>query len=330
MDLTRGNNGPGIVKPEIRNNVDFEIKSQFIKESRLNLFMGIQDKDAHEHVRRVLEIADLFYIPGVTHDVIMLRVFPITLIREARRWKNMLPARSINTQDLLEKAFIWKYCPPLKTAKKLKEIRNFKQEMDDVEDEAQAFRTLEGLKKKPINEEDAVKLNDSSTILQNQLPLKENDPESFTLHCLIGSLNIRNALADLGASINVMPFSMFKRLNIGNLQPTNMIIEMAYMTKKAPRGLLVQSDKFIFTVYFVITDMAEDPKAPFILERPLLAIAHARIDVFNKRISLGLGNERIMFKMNELVELNNIEEVAVNGTEIMIEMDTDRLAQGAT
>ncbi|GJZ39749.1 ribonuclease H-like domain-containing protein [Tanacetum coccineum] len=132
MALTRRNNGQGIVKPEIGNNIDFEIRSQFIKELRLNLFAGTEDEDADEHVRRVLEIADLFHIPRVTHDAIMIRVFPITLTGAARRWKTMLPVGLINTWDLLEKAFIQKYCPPLKNAKKLEEIRNFKQEMDET------------------------------------------------------------------------------------------------------------------------------------------------------------------------------------------------------
>nr|GFB37873.1 hypothetical protein [Tanacetum cinerariifolium] len=50
------------------------------------------DEDAHEHVRRVLEITDLFHISGATCDTVMLRVFLITLTREARRWKNLLPA----------------------------------------------------------------------------------------------------------------------------------------------------------------------------------------------------------------------------------------------
>ncbi|GKE62086.1 hypothetical protein Tco_1512453, partial [Tanacetum coccineum] len=82
------------------------------------------DEDAHEHVRRVLDITNLFHIPGATRDVVMLRVFPITFTRAARRWKNLLPAGSISTWYLLEKEFIRKYYPPLKYAKKLEEIRN--------------------------------------------------------------------------------------------------------------------------------------------------------------------------------------------------------------
>ncbi|GKC17404.1 hypothetical protein Tco_1014186 [Tanacetum coccineum] len=76
---------PGVVKPKIRNDVTFEINSNFMRELRRKLFKGTDDEDAHEHVRRVLEIADLFHLLGVTHDAVMLRAFPITLKGPALR-----------------------------------------------------------------------------------------------------------------------------------------------------------------------------------------------------------------------------------------------------
>nr|GEX23000.1 hypothetical protein [Tanacetum cinerariifolium] len=85
-----------------------------------------------------------------------------------------------------------------------------------------------------------------------------------------------------------------------------MMVEMADMTTKAPRGILenvlVQIYMFIFLVDFVIMDMVEDPNAPLILGRPLLETAHAHIDIFNKDISIGVGEERNLFKINELVD----------------------------
>ena len=72
----------------------------------------------------------------------------------------------------------------------------------------------------------SVKLNERcSAILRNELPPKEKDPGSFTLPCLIGNLNISNALADLGASISIMPYSMFTRLGVGKLKPIKTDIE---------------------------------------------------------------------------------------------------------
>ncbi|GKB66675.1 ribonuclease H-like domain-containing protein [Tanacetum coccineum] len=114
------------------NDFKFEINSNFMRELRRKLFKGTDDKDVHEHVRRVLEISDLFHFPGVTYDAVMLRVFPITLKGPALRWINRLSAGLVTTWDLLEKASIKQYCPPFKTVKKLGIICNFKQEMNET------------------------------------------------------------------------------------------------------------------------------------------------------------------------------------------------------
>ncbi|GJS38775.1 putative reverse transcriptase, RNA-dependent DNA polymerase [Tanacetum coccineum] len=106
---------------------------------------------------------------------------------------------------------------------------------------------------------------------------------------------LSNALADLGANISVMPFSMFKRLGLGNPRPVNMVIEMANRSMQSPKGIvenvLVKIHKFIFLVDFVILDIVEDNKVPIILGRHMLATAHARIDVFGGKISLEVGKE---------------------------------------
>ncbi|GJQ93872.1 zinc knuckle CX2CX4HX4C containing protein [Tanacetum coccineum] len=116
--------------------------------------------------------------------------------------------------------------------------------------------------------------------LKTKLPLKEQDTRSFILPSSIRRLDFNNALADLGASINIMPLSMYKRLGMGKIKPINMVIEMADNTKCTPKGivenLLVKINKFIFLVDFVILDMVEDFRMPIILGRPLLAISHAK------------------------------------------------------
>ncbi|GJZ59256.1 reverse transcriptase domain-containing protein [Tanacetum coccineum] len=128
-----------------------------------------------------------------------------------------------------------------------------------------------------------------SALLQNHLPPKEQDPGSFILPCSIGKLDFNNALANLRASISVVPLSMYKRLGIGKLKPINMVIKMADDTKCTPKGivenLLIKIDKFIFPVDFVILDMVEDFRMPMILGRPLLAISHAKAYIFKKSIS---------------------------------------------
>ncbi|GJS47594.1 retrovirus-related pol polyprotein from transposon TNT 1-94 [Tanacetum coccineum] len=141
-----------------------------------------------------------------------------------------------------------------------------------------------------------VKLNARcSAVLKNELPPKGKDPGSFVLPCIIGNTTVSNAHADLGASISVMPFFVFKRLGLGNPRPVNMVIEMADRSMQSPKAIvenvLVKIHKFIFPVDFVILDIVEDNKAPIILGRSMLATAHARIDVFGGKFSLEVRKE---------------------------------------
>nr|GEY23203.1 hypothetical protein [Tanacetum cinerariifolium] len=91
LALIRTNQAPGVVKLEIRGNVNFEIKIQFMRELKEDTFFENKNVDAHEHVERVLDIVGLFNIPSVSHDGVMLRVFLITLIGDTKRWVDRLP-----------------------------------------------------------------------------------------------------------------------------------------------------------------------------------------------------------------------------------------------
>ncbi|GKB97062.1 hypothetical protein Tco_0983199, partial [Tanacetum coccineum] len=81
-------------------------------ELRDNTFSGSENEDANEHIEKVLEIFDLFNIPDVTQDQLLLRVFPITLIGAASRWLRNEPSGSITIWDILKGKFLSKYCPP--------------------------------------------------------------------------------------------------------------------------------------------------------------------------------------------------------------------------
>nr|GEU41485.1 hypothetical protein [Tanacetum cinerariifolium] len=110
---------------------------------------------------------------------------------------------------------------------------------------------------------------------------------------------------DLGASVNVIPKSMSEHLKIENLKKIDMLVEMAYMTKRTPIGIveniLVKIDKFLFPSDFVVMDMLTSHNETMILGRPFLATIHAEIDVFNKEISLGIGDDKITFDMDKKI-----------------------------
>nr|GEW40957.1 hypothetical protein [Tanacetum cinerariifolium] len=101
LALSRINQTPGVVKPEIRGNVNFEIKSQFMRELRKDTFSENKNEDAHDHVDRILNIVSLFNILEVTQDAVLLRVFPFTLTGTAKRWVDRLTLAAVNTWDLL-------------------------------------------------------------------------------------------------------------------------------------------------------------------------------------------------------------------------------------
>ncbi|KAA3456838.1 Transposon Ty3-I Gag-Pol polyprotein [Gossypium australe] len=169
--------------------------------------------------------------------------------------------------------------------------------------------------KRKLEEISTVELNEEcSAILQNKLPTKLKDPGSFTIPCLIGSLNIKKALADLGASINLMPYKMFKQLDLGEPKPTRMSIQLADRSIKYPKGviedILVKIDKFIFPVDFVVLDMDEDINVPLILGRPFLATARAVIDVGNGKLALRIGDEEIIFQIYDAMRYSREQDDA--------------------
>ncbi|GJW36132.1 putative reverse transcriptase domain-containing protein [Tanacetum coccineum] len=136
--------------------------------------------------------------------------------------------------------------------------------------------------------------------INNSIPQKQKDLGSFTLPCFINNVCFDNALVDLGASVSVMPLSTYLNLGLGELAHTKLTVELANRIVKYPKGIaknvLVGIGKFVFLVDFIILAMPEDIKVPLILERPFLSTARAKIDVYKRKITLRIGEERIIFK----------------------------------
>ncbi|KAK5811750.1 hypothetical protein PVK06_027117 [Gossypium arboreum] len=166
--------------------------------------------------------------------------------------------------------------------------------------------------KRKMDEASHVELNAvCSSILENKLPNKLKDPGNFTIPCLIGSLDVNNALADLGASINVIPYKMFKQLGLEKPKQTRMSIQLADKTIRFPRGIienvLVKIDKFIFPVDFIVLDIEEDSNTPLILGRPFLATAKMIIDVGTGELTLRVGDKTITIQARNSGNTSKIE-----------------------
>ncbi|GJR95684.1 reverse transcriptase domain-containing protein [Tanacetum coccineum] len=111
------------------------------------------------------------------------------------------------------------------------------------------------------------------------------------------------ALADLGASINLMPLSIWKELNLPDLTKTRMILELADRTISTPTGIaedvFVKVGTFFFPADFVVVDYIADPRVPLILGRPFLRTARALIDVHGEQMTLRHDDQSITFKVGD-------------------------------
>ncbi|KAL5565150.1 hypothetical protein UlMin_028314 [Ulmus minor] len=160
-------------------------------------------------------------------------------------------------------------------------------------------RRLEGNEKVMLTEE-------CSAILQRKLPQKLKDPGSFTIPCTIGDFEFDKVLCDLGASINLMPLSIFRKLGLGEVKPTTVTLQLADRSIKHPRGIiedvLVKVDKFIFPADFIVLDMEEDREVPLILGRPFLATGRTLIDVHQGKLILRVQDEQVTFNVFEAMK----------------------------
>ncbi|GKC12042.1 reverse transcriptase domain-containing protein [Tanacetum coccineum] len=164
------------------------------------------------------------------------------------------------------------------------------------------------LTKTPLNE-------NCSAVVLKKLPEKLGDPGRFLIPCDFLEFDSYLALADLGASINLMPLSIWKKLKLSGLTKTKMVLELADRTISKPTGVaenvFVKVGKFYFLADFVVLDFIADPQVPLILERPFLRTAHALIDVYKGEIILRNDDQSLTLKCGNTpsISYNNLESL---------------------
>ncbi|GJX70461.1 reverse transcriptase domain-containing protein [Tanacetum coccineum] len=135
----------------------------------------------------------------------------------------------------------------------------------------------------PVNE-------NCSAVILKKLPKKLGDPGKFLIPCNFSEIVECLALADLGASINLMPLYIWRKLSLPELTPTQMILELVDRSTTRPNGIaedvFVRVGKFHFPANFVVVDYVVDPRVPLILGRPFLRTAQALIDVYGEELTL--------------------------------------------
>nr|GEW29233.1 hypothetical protein [Tanacetum cinerariifolium] len=321
LALSRENRASGVVKPEIKGNVNFEIKSQFMRELREDTFSENKNKDAHDHIDRVLNIVSLFNIPGVSKYVVLLRVFLFTLTGSTKIWVDRLTPGAINTWDLFKKAFIQRTLSRNISSNNITDglaaviskldnlghdIKNLKENFHVIQVGCQICEGPYLDNEFPLNEEvkpvEEVKYDEFErlagsigakfrvgpskfyTRTDNRPPYGEKRPnleeltnkhqeesvrrstkmeewikklqENTEINTRNQSTSLKNLETQIEqltkklysrtineapsssieqcASVNVMPRNIFEYLRLANLRNTNMLVEMADMTKHAP------------------------------------------------------------------------------------------------
>ncbi|CAN6685899.1 unnamed protein product [Malus baccata var. baccata] len=168
--------------------------------------------------------------------------------------------------------------------------------------------------KKHFREKEVVQVSENvSAILQRKLPPKCKDPGSFTIPCVIGNTRFKSAMLDLGASINVMPYSVYASMNLGALKNDGVIIQLADRSNAYPKGVLedvlVQVNHLVFPADFYVLEMDESdhaPSLPILLGRPFMKTAQTKIDVAKGEVTMAFGGDMICFKISESIETPNV------------------------
>ncbi|XP_040375287.1 uncharacterized protein LOC121053035 [Rosa chinensis] len=171
--------------------------------------------------------------------------------------------------------------------------------------------------KNKLKKDDKVCLNERiSAVLQRKLPPKLKDPRSFTIPCNIGERPFEKALLDLGASINLMPYGVYKELGLRDIKPIQISLQLADRSVVYPRGVvedvLVQVDELVIPADFIILDMEEvyQDDLPIIFGRAFIATAGTKIDVKLGLLTMTVYDTTIGFKiLDELRKPMRLQKV---------------------
>ncbi|XP_022894041.1 uncharacterized protein LOC111408526 [Olea europaea var. sylvestris] len=172
---------------------------------------------------------------------------------------------------------------------------------------AKSLKDILSNKHKLWDHETVMLIEECSTRIQKKLLPKLKDPGSFIVPCTIGEIYFDKVLCDLGASINLMSLSVFRKLGLRKAKVTTVTLQLADRSLTHPRGIiedmLIKVEKFIFPTNFLMLDMEEDKDIQLILGRLFLSTGRALIDFHNGQLILRLGEEQISFNVFKAMKL---------------------------
>nr|GEV97705.1 reverse transcriptase domain-containing protein [Tanacetum cinerariifolium] len=314
---------------------EFAIKCNHITLVKGNQFDGRNKIDPHKHIHEFLRICDMFKYRDSENEVVRLMMFPLSLIGEAKTWLDELNEGTIETeitQEVLnatvggsnntntDKIMARIDAMTIKMDASYKDLQSqAKQPTTDLTDDdmpmsreeeakfMQTFRMLNYGKflkehisnKHKIKQISAAFLSDEgSAMIQNKVPPKLGDPGSFLILCNFNKTFSCNALADLAASINLMPYSVYAKLSLKILKPTKMSVRLADRSFQHPIGIA----------------------------KNMLVVVVIRVK--QKQLNLRVGTERMIFNIDYVMKhsyLNNDTCFSIDVIDEILEEDVDAL-----
>nr|GEU35118.1 reverse transcriptase domain-containing protein [Tanacetum cinerariifolium] len=186
---------------------------------------------------------------------------------------------------------------------------------------AATFKSLLNYKEKLFELANILLNENCLAVLLKKLPEKLKVPDKFLIPCDFSKLDECLALADLGASINMMPLSVWEKLSLLELTPTRMTLEIANRSSRRPIGVskdvFVKVGTFHFLADFVFVDYDVDPRVPLILGRPFLRTGRALIDVYGEELNLRVDNEAITFKVGQTSKHSYNDAESINQIDVI-------------
>nr|GEW49859.1 reverse transcriptase domain-containing protein [Tanacetum cinerariifolium] len=301
----------------------FEIKTNWLQLVQANPYHGFERENPYTHINNFKRITSTLKFRDVPNDVIKLMMFLYSLEGNARVWENAsksddridkLADQILNLVDIFAKKIVTpasvkaveESCVTCGGAHAYNNFPNTDNNQPSVcvatgtynqvapQNRARNFMAPPGFA--PVQ-------NNQNSDAPKKLPKKLGDPGKFLIPCDFPGMDVCHALADLGASINLMPLSIWKKLFLPELTPTRMTLELADRSITLPEGVFedvfVKVGKFHFLTDFVVVNLEADPRVPLILGRSFLRTGRALIDVYGEEITLRVNDEVVTFNLNQ-------------------------------
>nr|GEX65970.1 reverse transcriptase domain-containing protein [Tanacetum cinerariifolium] len=317
-----------IVIPEIAAK-NFELKHGLINLVQNKQFFGHDKEDPHAHIRYFNKITSTLRVPNVprsgtlpsntiTNPKEELKGTEVTKDQaQTPSSQSTTPIQPLvvqsETQTLVSEPVVALVSAPMSN---LKSSIPYPSRRDNER------RPLIGNKEKLTEMARTLMNEHCSAVILNKLPRKLGDPDKFLIPCEFLGMDECLELADLGASINLMPLSVWEALSLSELTSTCMTLELANRSVSKPIGIAkdvsVKVGVFHFPADFVVVDFEPDPRVPLILGRCFLKTGRALIDVHRGKLTIRIGNEAITYNLDQTSRYSaNYNQMTANKIDVI-------------